>query len=123
MPADLVTAFQATLEELAEADILLHVVDAHDSECEAKFRAVQGLLVELKISEIPRLLILNKCDLLDEEQLEALVQYFNGVAVSSITRKGLGKLVDRAEQLLSEKGQGKGSSWLPKQPPVSTNRS
>ena len=56
LPHDLVTAFRATLEELADADLLLHVVDAADPDLERKLEAVDRLLDELELPAIPRLL-------------------------------------------------------------------
>ncbi len=64
LPDDLVAAFKATLEELADADLLLHVVDAADENLDVKKKAVEKLFEELEIAHIPRLLVLNKADLL-----------------------------------------------------------
>ncbi len=113
MPADLVAAFKATLEELAEADVLLHVVDASDEGSEAKLKAVSGLLSELKLLDIPRLLVLNKCDLLDAEQIRVLVRYHEGIAVSARARTGLSELMDSTERLLSTRFQKGNASRLP----------
>lgn len=112
MPPELVAAFKATLEELSEADVLLHVVDVGDESVEEKLKAVRGLLNELNLLHIPRLLVLNKCDLLDDEQIQTLVKYHQGIAVSASNRTGLSKLMDRTERLLSERLQGNNSSWL-----------
>jgi len=112
MPPDLVAAFKATLEELSEADLLLHVVDAGDEAVEEKLKAVRELLSELNLLHIPRLLVLNKCDLLDDEQIQTLVKYHQGIAVSASNRTGLSKLMDRTERLLSERLQDNNSSRL-----------
>ena len=100
LPKDLVTAFRATLEELADADLLLHVVDAADEHLEAKYRAVEELLAELDLAEIPRLVVMNKADLLPEGRAEALAESYGGVAVSATRRQGLGKLIEAAEERL-----------------------
>jgi GTP-binding protein HflX len=104
LPPDLVAAFRATLEELADADLLLHVVDAADPRLEQKHEAVEKLLEQLHLAEIPRLVVLNKMDLLEPHEAEALAQRFNGVPVSAVKRRGLGDLIHAAEERL---GRGK----------------
>ncbi len=100
LPPDLVNAFRATLEELASADLLLHVADASDPRLEAKVDAVCGILREMSLQSIPRLLVLNKCDLLPAEQVEALVRRFDAVAVSAARRTGLDRLIEAVEGVL-----------------------
>ena len=102
LPPDLITAFRATLEELADADLLLHVVDASDENLETKLEAVQSLLRELEVVDPPQLLVLNKSDLLPEEQAEALAKSLGGVAVSAKKRRGMRQLIARAEELLAD---------------------
>jgi len=100
LPPDLVAAFRATLEELADADLLLHVVDAADPRLEQKLEAVTRLLTELHLAEIPRLVVLNKSDLLEPYEADALARRFSGVAVSAAKRSGLAGLVQAAEERL-----------------------
>ena len=69
LPKDLVAAFRATLEELDEADLLLHVVDAADPARDAHIAAVEKILAELELGDRPRLVVFNKIDRLDEEAL------------------------------------------------------
>ncbi|MEO1088705.1 MAG: GTPase HflX, partial [Acidobacteriota bacterium] len=108
LPKDLVAAFRATLEELADADLLLHVVDAADEQLEAKKEAVETLLDDLDLGEIPRLLVLNKSDLLTPHQAQSLAQRLGGVALSARRRDGLNQLIHVAEECL-----GASESWLP----------
>ena len=103
LPKELVTAFRATLEELEDADLLLHVVDAADPDLEAKRGAVEGLLDELGLADIPRLPVMNKADLLPPGQAEALAGRYGGVAVSATRREGLGRLIETAEERLGER--------------------
>jgi GTP-binding protein HflX len=103
LPKDLVTAFRATLEELADADLLLHVVDAADPELERKVEAVEALLADLELTEIPRLVVLNKVDLLDAETARGLASRFSGVAVSAEKRRGLDELIAAAEGRLQQR--------------------
>jgi GTP-binding protein HflX len=100
LPKDLIAAFRATLEELADADLLLHVVDAADPRLEAKLEAVEKILEELHLNETPRLLVLNKSDLLPPHEAESLARRFGGIAVSAATRKGLPDLIHAAEERL-----------------------
>ncbi len=101
LPPDLVTAFRATLEELDDADLLLHVVDASDPGLERKLEAVAKLLGELGLAEIPRLTVLNKADLVADYEIEAFSRRYEGIAVSALQRKGLERLVEAAEQKLA----------------------
>jgi GTP-binding protein HflX len=100
LPADLVAAFRATLEELADADLLLHVVDAADDHLDEKKAAVEKLLDELELADIPRLLVLNKVDLLPPREVEYLVKRHHGVAISASQRKGMKRLIRGAEEAL-----------------------
>jgi GTP-binding protein HflX len=100
LPKDLIAAFKATLEELSDADLLLHVVDAADPRLEAKKAAVEEILEELELNEIPRLLVLNKVDLLPEHEVETLMKRYGGIPVSAATRKGLPDLIHAAEERL-----------------------
>ena len=100
LPKDLVAAFRATLEELADADLLLHVVDAADPHLEQKLQAVEKILEDLHLSETPRLLVLNKSDLLSEHEAEGFAKRFGGIPVSAVTRKGLKELIHAAEDRL-----------------------
>ena len=100
LPPDLVAAFRATLEELADADLLLHVVDAADPRLEEKLEAVERILTELHLDAAPRLVVLNKADLLEPYEAAALARRFGGVAVSGVKRQGLADLVHAAEERL-----------------------
>ena len=104
LPKDLVAAFRATLEELQEADLLLHVVDASDSRHDEQAEAVERVLSELQVRDTPRLLVFNKADrALDEAK--ALAVRDDGVAVSSVTRQGFAELVARCEEVLWKRGK------------------
>ncbi len=103
LPEDLLAAFRATLEELVDADILLHVVDASDPCLEHKLRAVELVLSRLDLSNIPCLLVLNKVDLLDELPVKALARRYQAIPVSAASRRGLEELVSMAESLLRTK--------------------
>ncbi len=98
---ELVAAFRATLEELAEADVLLHVVDASHPQLEEHLAAVETLLEELQVHERPRLLVLNKLDRLEDPAIaDGLVRLRGGVAVSARTGDGVPELLDTIGTLL-----------------------
>jgi GTP-binding protein HflX len=101
LPHQLVAAFKATLEELEEADVLLHVVDASHPALEEQMEAVESLLGELELGRRPTVVALNKVDRLEPgAALGALVDRFDGVAVSARTGEGMDALVDRIERAL-----------------------
>jgi GTP-binding protein HflX len=105
LPHELVAAFRATLEELSEADVLLHVVDASHPALDEHLAAVEGLLGELGVGDRPTLLALNKIDRVSEPQaLERLVTVRGGVPVSAVTGAGLDRLRAAIEAALRPPG-------------------
>jgi GTP-binding protein HflX len=101
LPHQLVAAFKATLEELEEADVLVHVVDASHPGLEEQMLAVDSLLSELELGPRPTIVALNKVDRLDgDAALSALVDRFEGVALSARTGEGVEALLDRIEVAL-----------------------
>jgi GTP-binding protein HflX len=101
LPHQLVAAFKATLEELEEADVLLHVVDASHPGLDEQMEAVESLLGELELGDRPTIVALNKVDRLDADApLGALVDRFDAVAVSARTGEGMDALLDRIERAL-----------------------
>jgi GTP-binding protein HflX len=103
LPKDLVAAFRATLEELADADLLLHVVDAADPRRADKMQAVEKLLATLDLAETERLVVFNKADLLAPGEAEELARQHGGVAVSAVRRQGFDRLIRTAEERLGRK--------------------
>ncbi|MEM6457250.1 MAG: GTPase HflX [Acidobacteriota bacterium] len=101
LPPDLVAAFRATLEELSDADLLLHVLDASDPELTRKHAAVDRLLDALADARVPRLIVLNKIDRLPPGEAEALARRLDAVAVSALARSGLDALIHAAEDALN----------------------
>jgi GTP-binding protein HflX len=91
LPTQLVAAFRATLEEIAEADLLLHIVDASHPNAREQIKAVEMTLGEIDAGHIPVILVLNKIDRLEDAQ-EALtaVQDYPGTAVGISARAGTG---------------------------------
>lgn len=102
LPADLMAAFRATLEELEDADVLLHVVDVSDPAFESRLAAVQDILKDLDLFETPTVLVLNKADRMDPQQVENLARRFRGIPVSAARKEGLEQVILNAEVLLQQ---------------------
>ena len=105
LPHQLVEAFKATLEETVLADLIVHVVDASAPEQRriVDMKAVDEVLEEIGVGEKPRLLVLNKSDLLDEEERrQAELGHNDAVLVSAITGEGLDALRERIEAAFEE---------------------
>jgi GTP-binding protein HflX len=105
LPHELVAAFRATLEELAEADVLVHVVDASHPALEEHLAAVDGLLGELQVADRPTVLALNKMDRLENgAATAAFAGRRDAVAVSAATGAGVDTLLDAIEAALPSGG-------------------
>jgi GTP-binding protein HflX len=104
LPHQLVDAFGATLEETSRAELLAHVLDgsAPQEQVEVMRRSVEQTLEEIGAGERPRLLVLNKIDLLDEDEREELrLSHPDAVLVSGVTGEGLEGLGERIERELA----------------------
>jgi GTP-binding protein HflX len=100
LPPDLIAGFKATLEEIREARVLLHVVDATNPCAEDHVAAVRKILEELDLSDKPECLVLNKCDLLDPAEARRLARRLGGVAVSAQSGAGVEDLLRSLEPLI-----------------------
>jgi GTP-binding protein HflX len=98
LPKSLMGAFKATLEELDDAHLLLHVVDIANPRCEEQIRAVERILRDLELHEIPRLLVFNKIDLVSEETVAALCRRFDALPVSARDRTSFVPLLGELEE-------------------------
>lgn len=108
LPHTLVSAFQATLEETVEADLLIHVVDASDSNYELEIKAVMEVLRQIGAAEKPALFVFNKIDKLPEEDqenpyLEArMLQGRDGVVISAKRPEGLQALRGKVKAFFAQ---------------------
>lgn len=104
LPTTLVAAFRATLEEIAEADLLLHLVDITHINARAQAEAVHQTLAEIDADHIPVLTALNKIDLMDnpEKARSALGNYSNAVAISALKGIGISDLLTAVGKQLFE---------------------
>ena len=107
LPTDLVAAFKSTLEEINEADLLLHVIDVSHYNAGAQFESVKQTLKEIHADNIPTINVFNKADLIDgdiDETRELLSQTDpDACLISAKTGEGLDELKDRIVETLFEK--------------------
>jgi GTP-binding protein HflX len=103
LPQDLVDAFRATLEELRDADLFLHVVDAATPDVERRIEAVRKVLADIGLAGTPEVLVFNQADRLPPGAGAAIAERHDGVAVSALRGEGLAELLERvAKQLWRE---------------------
>jgi GTP-binding protein HflX len=100
LPEELMGAFRATLEELHDADLLLHVADISSPTLERQVTVVEGILRELGLDRVPRVLALNKADRVDPAQAAILSVRLGGVAVSAVRPETLLPLLEAVEKRL-----------------------
>lgn len=93
LPQELETAFRATLEELYDAALLVHVVDASDSDAIPKYKAVRRILEQMNLGSAPELVVCNKIDRVSSEQVEPLRRELDAIGVSAAKRIGMGELL------------------------------
>ena len=100
LPEDLVAAFRATLEEISDSGLLVHVVDASNPRAEKQISSVEKILLELGLKDIPELTVLNKTDLAEPDAIEALIKHatldntVECVPISAIKKETLAPLVE-----------------------------
>ena len=106
LPHQLVAAFKATLEEVLEADLLLHVIDVSHPEAEAQIAAVNVVLEELSATDIPMFMVFNKIDSLkSNEELHLLqCQYPEALPISAQRGDGIPALIDALAHRFAERG-------------------
>ena len=105
LPPELSRAFQATLEELEDSDLLLHCIDAADHTMDQKIQAVDRILQEMELVEIPTIFVYNKSDRVDGEKLESLQNLENSITVSAINGTGMEELLELMEYRLFTGGK------------------
>jgi len=107
LPPDIVAAFRATLEEIAEADILLHVVDATHPHADAQVESVEDILAEMEVDHLPEVIALNKIDLLEAgaNPGERLALSSVAVPISALTGEGIDTLLLAIEAVIERELQ------------------
>lgn len=100
LPKELMAAFRTTLEELDDADLLIHVLDASSPHVDDERRTVIEILAELHLDQKPNLLVLNKTDRCTPEELEGLQTQLDGIPLCARDRKTFGPLIQAMEDRL-----------------------
>ncbi|MCU1266658.1 MAG: GTP-binding protein HflX [Acidobacteria bacterium] len=107
LPPDLLSAFRATLEEINDSNLIIHLVDAANPRWSQQVDSVERILGELHFQEIPRIVALNKVDLIDSETREAIMRQAQHdgarecVAISAVEPKTLQPLLERAGAIVA----------------------
>ena len=98
LPPSLIGAFKATLEELEDADLLLHLVDLSNPRFDEQIKSVDKILADLELGTQQRLLVFNKCDQVPAEDLPHFCRRYEAVAVSALDRKSFTPLLEEMER-------------------------
>ena len=102
LPTTLIEAFKSTLDEISNADLILHVVDSSAEQRDAQMQAVRDVLEQIGAHAIPQVVVFNKCDLLDGESLESLrLRFPQSLFVSALTGSGIETVLSRIEQTVN----------------------
>ena len=102
LPSDLLQAFMATLEELEEADLLVHVVDVSNPGFREQMAVVEQLLGDLELGEIPVLTLFNKVDQVEDRELVQQLVGKEGLLVSAMHPESLREFLIQAEGLIGK---------------------
>lgn len=104
LPKELMVAFRATLEELDNADLLLHVIDISNPRFEDQIVSVEKILRELKLDRIPGIYVFNKTDLLGPDTIDRLHRVKEGIAISARDKATLKPLIQKMQALIQKGG-------------------
>ncbi|MBK6886216.1 MAG: GTPase HflX [Tetrasphaera sp.] len=95
LPHELIDAFRSTLEEVGDADLLLHVVDGSHPDPEGQISAVRSVLADVDVADVVEIIVVNKADIADPEVVDRILRHErHAVAVSAHTGAGIADLVD-----------------------------
>jgi GTP-binding protein HflX len=103
LPKDLFAAFRATLEEIEDSNLLVHLVDVSQPRYEAQIAAVEKILADLGYQDIPRLLVFNKIDAVSEEQVEERIAGREALRISAAKGVGIDTLLRRIDGTLAQR--------------------
>jgi GTP-binding protein HflX len=126
LPPDLLAAFRATLEEISGSDLLIHLVDASNSRWEQQLDSVERILTGLNFNQIPRLAVFNKSDLVDKDELNAMLRFTSEggarecIAVAATKPQTLRPMLERAGEILARNLTERGSAtdYVSDEPPA-----
>ncbi|MDP3259111.1 MAG: GTPase HflX, partial [Thermodesulfovibrionales bacterium] len=98
LPKDLMTAFKSTLEELQDADLLLHLVDISNPRFEQQMESVENILRELNLSDKKRIIVFNKTDKVAEDEIKNIAFRYNAIYISALKQSTFNPLLDAIEK-------------------------
>ena len=101
LPEDLLVAFRATLEELENADLLLHVIDISNPQYLAQIESVEGIIADLNLQHTASIRVLNKMDRVSPDKIQKLSRQLGGVSIAAKQKSTLLPLIDRMETILA----------------------
>lgn len=105
LPQELITAFRATLEELEDADLLIHIIDISNPRFAHQIESVERILEDLHLNRIPILRALNKQDLVDPATVKQLTEKWGGIPLSATEEKTLAPLLDAIDRHIRQPTQ------------------
>jgi len=111
LPADLLVSFRATLEELENADLLLHVIDISNHQYGSQIDSVEGILGDLKLQRTRTIRVLNKIDRVNPHKISHLAHKLNGMAICAKQKSTLIPLIKQMEAILFEKSKLKANAY------------
>jgi GTP-binding protein HflX len=100
LPKELMLSFKATLEELHEADLLVHIIDISNPRFREQMRVVDSILRELELNTIPCLQVFNKVDLVDTETVDGLLRDQQGITLSALDASTLTPFLQKADEII-----------------------
>jgi GTP-binding protein HflX len=107
LPPDLISAFRATLEEISDSDVLVHLLDASNPRWEQQLESVEKILADLDLASIPRVVVFNKSDLVERDTMDAILRQTcdvgsrRCVAVSALDPRSLRPMLDMIGAILA----------------------
>lgn len=108
LPHHLVASFRATLKEVIDADLLLHIADSSDENLNQHIANVKQVLSDIEADDVEQQLVLNKIDLLDNDEIERLKKYYpDAVFISALQKQNIDKLIDNVRERMFDLKQCK----------------
>ncbi|MDO8746427.1 MAG: GTPase HflX, partial [Thermodesulfovibrionales bacterium] len=108
LPKDLMTAFKSTLEELQDADLLLHLVDISNPRFEQQMESVESILRELNVSDKKKIIVFNKTDKVAEDEIKNIALRYNAIHISALRQSTFNPLLDVIEKNIWNNGKFEG---------------
>ena len=102
LPKDLMSAFKATLEELEDAVLLLHIVDISNPRFEQHIASVENILKDLEVADKPKIIVFNKTDKVSEEEVNIITSRYDAIAVAAVKSDTFGPLLEAIESHIWE---------------------